>query len=317
MAVTVLSRSRLPRIARPGVLLVALVLGFATFGAGCADRSAPAAEVDGTEPLGIGKEVTVPISAAVTTMVSPGEEPRDLLRPRYAAGTTQEVTLRTDYRIQQQVNDQPARDFSPAALTIPMTARTGADGVDLTVGAVTTPDPALNKAFTSAGGSHAGLGMSDFGAITELRMAPSPDTPNTARAALEQAFYQAVYQSIAFPDQPVGVGAVWTVHQQITGGVTLDQITTATLTSREGDRLTIDLQVNQTPTDNVWELPNDAGELDIDGYVMEGVGSITIDLGMPLPVSGSIEIGGQQTYRDARSVSTLVQTQSTRVSWTE
>ncbi|MFC6011933.1 hypothetical protein [Nocardia lasii] len=317
MAVTVLSGSRLPRFARPGVLLVALVLGFATFGAGCADRSSVSADGDGTEPLGIGKEVTVPITAAVTTLVSPGAEPRELLRPRYAPGATQEVTLRTDYRIQQQVNDQPARDFSPAALTIPMTARAGTDGVDLVLGAVTTPDPALNKAFTAADGSHAGLGMSDLGAITELRLAPSPDTPNNARASLEQAFYQAVYQSIAFPDEPVGVGAVWTVHQKITGGVTLDQIATATLTGREGDRLTIDLQVNQTPTDTVWQLPNDAGSLDIDGYVMEGVGSITIDLGMPLPVSGTIELGGQQTYRDTRSVSTLVQTQSTRISWTE
>ncbi|MEU3015734.1 hypothetical protein [Nocardia asteroides] len=317
MAVTVLSGSRLPRVARPGVFLVALVVGFATFGAGCADRSASPVDGEGTEPLGYGKEVTVPISAAVTTLVSPGDEPRDLLRPRYAAGTTQEVTLRTDYRIQQQVNDQPARDFSPAALTIPMTATAGADGVDLTVGTVTTPDPALNKAFTTADGSHAGLEMSDLGAITELRLAPSPDTPNTARAALEQAFYQAVYRSIAFPDEPVGVGAVWTVHQEITGGVTLDQITTATLTSRDGDRLTIDLQVTQTPTDKVWELPNDAGALDIAGYVMEGTGTITVDLGLPLPVAGAIDVGGQQIYRDERSVSTLVQTQSTRVSWTE
>ncbi|GGK65755.1 hypothetical protein GCM10011591_42470 [Nocardia camponoti] len=299
------------------MLLVAIVLGFATFGAGCADRSSSVAEAEGLEPLGIGKEVTVPITAAVTTLVSAGEEPRSSLRPAYAPGTTQEVTLRTEYHIQQQVNDQPTRDFSPAALTIPMTAKTGANGVDLTVGAVTTPDPALTKAFTSADGSHAGLAMSDLGAITELRMAPSPDTPNAARAALEQAFYQAVYRSIAFPDSPVGVGAVWTVRQQITGGVTLDQVTTATLVAREGDRLTIDLHVTQQPMSEKWTLPNDAGVLDIDSYVMDGVGTITVDLGLPLPVSGSVEVGGQQIYRDARSVSTLVQTQSTRVSWTE
>ncbi|MFC4376026.1 hypothetical protein ACFO5K_18145 [Nocardia halotolerans] len=296
---------------------MALVLGFATFGAGCADRSPSTADAEGLEPLGIGKEVTVPITAAQTTLVSAGDEPRELLRPRYTSGTAQEVTLRTDYRIQQQVNDQPVRDFSPAALTIPMIARAEADGVDLTVGTVTTPDPDLNKAFLSADGSHAGLQVSDLGAITELRLAPSPETPNSARAALEQAFYQAVYQSIAFPDEPVGLGAVWTVHQQITGGVTLDQIATATLVSRDDGRLTIDLEVSQTPTDTVWTLPNDAGALEIEGYVMEGTGTIIVDLGLPLPVSGAIEVGGQQTYRDPRSVSTLVQTQSTRISWTE
>ncbi len=316
---TELSGYRLPRFARPGVLVVALVLGLATFGAGCADRSATAADpgAESTEPLGIGKEVTVPIAATVTTLVSPGEDPRELLRTAYPAGTVQQVTLQTAYHIQQQINTEPLRDFSPPALTIPMTATAGATDVDVTVGDVTSPDPAMSKAVSQADGSHAGLAMSELGAITELRLAPAPDTPNSARAALEQAFYQAVYRSIAFPDAPIGIGAVWTVRQEITGGVALDQVTTATLISRDGNRLTIGLQVGQTPKNKVWALPNDAGSLDITDYEMSGAGTITVDLGLPLPVSGSIEVGGHQAYYDPRSASTVMQNQSTRVTWTE
>nr|WP_308165260.1 hypothetical protein [Nocardia noduli] len=314
---TVLSSPHVPRIARSGVLLVMLAVGLSAFGVGCGDDSDAAVATDGTEPLGIGKEVTVPISASAASIVSPGAEPRAVLRPRYAAGTTQQVTLCTDHRIQQQINDQPVRDFSTPALTIPMTAQAGVEGVDLTIGAVTSPDPSLSKALTAIGGTHAGFDFSDDGAITALRLAPSPDTSNSARAALEQAFYQAVYRSIMFPDEPIGEGAIWTVHQEVDGGVALDQVTTATLTGIDGDRLTIDLHVVQMPKAEVWALPNDAGILDIEDYTMEGTGTITVDLGLPLPVSGSITVGGHQAYRDPRSASNLQQTITTQVTWTE
>ncbi|WSY61173.1 hypothetical protein OH799_34475 [Nocardia sp. NBC_00881] len=314
---TVLSSPHIPRIARSGVLLMVFALGLSAFGVGCGNGAESRSETEGTEPLGIGKEVTVPIPAAVTTVLSTGEEPRSLLRPDYPAGTVQRVTLHTAHRIEQKINEQPMRDFSTPALTIPMTAQTTAEGIDLTLGTVTSPDPTLAKALTNIGGSHAGFDLSDLGAITALRLEPSPDTSNTARSALEQAFYQAVYRSIAFPDQPVGEGAVWTVRQEVTGGVTLDQVTTATLTKRDGDRLTIELNVIQKPKSPAWNLPNNAGTLDIRDYVMQGAGTITVDLGLPLPVSGSITVGGHQAYRDPRSESMLQQTIDTQVSWTE
>nr|WP_245547952.1 hypothetical protein [Nocardia pneumoniae] len=315
---TVLSyHPHLPRTARSGVLLMVLAVGLSAFGVGCADSVESRGEIDGTEPLGLRKEVTVPIPAAVTTVVSAGEEPRSLLRPDYPAGTVQRVTLYTAHHIEQQLDEQPKRDFSTPALTIPMTAQTTSEGIDLTLGSVTSPDPTLSKALTKIGGSHAGFDLTDLGAITALRLEPAPDTSNTARAALEQAFYQAVYRSIAFPDQPVGEGAVWTVRQEVNGGVLLDQVTTATLTERDGDRLTIELHVTQKPKSLVWNLPNNAGTLDIRDYVMQGAGTITVDLGLPLPVAGSITVGGHQAYRDPRSASTLRQTIDTQVSWTE
>ncbi|MEV0360611.1 hypothetical protein AB0H71_31600 [Nocardia sp. NPDC050697] len=295
-----------------------LAVGLSALGVGCGDGGEPGSDRDAaTEPLGYGKEVTVPISAAVTTLVYPGEEPRSPLRPHYAVGTVQRVTLRTDHNIEQIINDQQPRDFSNPEITIPMTAEADADGVDLVLGNVTTDDPVLAKALTDAGGSHAGFEMSELGAITALRLAPSPDTSNTARAALEQAFYQAVYRSVTFPDEPVGVGAMWTVRQEVTGGVLLDQVTTATLTERDGDRITLQLDVSQTPKSAVWSLPNDAGTLQIEDYEMTGSGTITVDLGLPLPVAGSITVGGHQAYRDARSDSVLQQTINTQVSWAE
>ncbi|MBL1077824.1 hypothetical protein JK358_25810 [Nocardia sp. 2] len=293
-----------------------MALALSAFGTGCSDGSETTVEGDGADPLvGIGREVTVPISAVTTTVLEYGAEPRAALRPEVAPGVTQQVTLRTDHHIEQQINAQAVRDFSPPAITIPLTAQAGDDDIELTLGTVTSPDPALAKALLPADGSRAGFDISELGAITALRLAPKPATSDAARAALEQAFYQAVYQSITFPDEPVGVGAVWTVRQQVSGSVPLDQVTTATLTHREGSLLTIRLNVVQTPKTTVWQLPNQAGQLEIVDYLMHGAGDITVDLGLPLPVSGSVEVGGNQTYRDPNSAVTLRQTLRTQVQW--
>ncbi|MCP9619807.1 hypothetical protein NMK54_06470 [Nocardia otitidiscaviarum] len=305
------------RSARPSVLLVVIAVAFSAFGVGCSNRSEATVDVEGAEPAGIGKEVTVPIAAVVTTVLDAGESPRDMLSRSLPTGTTQEVTLRTDHHIVQQINDQAVRDFSPPAVTIPLTALTDEQGCELVLGNVTSSDPVLAKALRPADGSRAGLEMSEYGAITALRLTPNTATSDPARAALEQAFYQAVYQSIAFPRTPVGVGAVWTVRQRVSGSVPLDQVTTATLTDREGDLLTIALDVTQTPKVSEWELPNNAGTLDIVDYLMHGSGVITVDLTKPLPVSGAITVGGNQTYKDPRSSVTLRQTLSTEVQWGE
>nr|WP_306307650.1 hypothetical protein [Nocardia paucivorans] len=314
---TVLSSLPTPRIGRSGVLLMVLALGLSAFGVGCSERGESRGDVDGTEPLGIGNEVTVPIAAAVATVVDPGAEPRTLLRPGYPEGTSQQVTLSTDHSIRQQIDDQPVRDFSTPALTIPMIARAGTRGVELTLGSVTTPDPVLAEALIDVDGLHAGFQLSELGAITALRLEPAPDTSNTARAALEQAFCQAVYRSVMFPDSPVGVGAVWTVRQEVGGGVMLDQVTTATLIERLGNRLTIRLDVTQTPKSDIWDLPAAGGTLNIEDYVMQGTGDITVDLDLPMPVAGAITLGGHQFYRDPRTDTRLRQVIETKVSWGE
>nr|WP_227985337.1 hypothetical protein [Nocardia spumae] len=293
-----------------------LAVTLSALGVGCGDSTEATSDAE-VEPSGFGKEVTMPIAAAVATVVAPGEEPRAPLRPAVPRGTTQQVTLRTDHHIDEQINDQAVRSFSPAAVTIPLTADARSDGVDLVLGTATSTDPGLDHQLLSADGSHAGLEFTELGAITALRMAPAPSTPDAARAAIEQAFYQAVYEAIAFPHDPVGEGAVWTVHQQVSGLVPLDQTTTATLTRRNGNLLTIDLDISQAPKSPTWQLPNNSGALDIVDYLMHGSGTITVDLGLPLPVSGAITIGGNQCYRDPHTDVLVRQDVRTQVQWGE
>ncbi|WP_233225115.1 hypothetical protein [Nocardia sp. MDA0666] len=306
-----------PRAARSGVLLMVLAVTLSALGVGCSDGTEATSDAE-VEPSGFGKEVTLPISAAVATLVTPGEEPHSQLRPAVRPGTSQQVTLRTDHHLEQQIYDGLPNDFSSPTIEIPLTAHAGRDGVDLTVGTATSPDPTLAEQLLHADGSHVGFVMSDAGAITRLSLTTTPDTPEAARAALERALVQVVYHSLTFPAEPVGPHAVWTVHQQVVGDLQpneANQVTTATLTRREGNVLTIALDITQTPKSTEWQLPNNTGSLDIVNYVMRGTGTIVVDLGLPLPVAGSVTIDGGLVYRESHSGGLLRQDISTRVQW--
>ncbi|MFD4293975.1 hypothetical protein ACFWPA_11900 [Rhodococcus sp. NPDC058505] len=277
------------------------------------DGAAPAATVTT-------KETTVPISAISTAVVDAGAEPRQRVQLRPAPGAEQRAVMTTRSDIYQQIADQPQQDLSTPAVTMPLTAVvTGpadpALTVDLTLGELSSPDVVLQDALASSAGSEAGLTVQPSGAVTALRITPDADSRDIARSAIEQAFYQAVYRGVTFPDAEIGVGAVWTMRQQVMSGMVLNQVTTATLRARDGDRLTVDLSVTQTPESPVWDLPGDTGTLSIDTFTMAGTGTLVIDLAAPLPVDGSVTLSGEQTYTDPNSTTRLRQATTNSVRW--
>ncbi|MBO0856104.1 MAG: hypothetical protein J2P18_20330 [Nocardia sp.] len=296
-------------------MVLAVTLSALAVGCGEGPEATSDAEV---EPSGLGKEITMPIAAASARLVSPGSQPRAPLRPAVAPGTSQQVTLRTDHHVEQQINSQAAGNFSAPTVTIPLTASLDHEGIALALGTATSTDPDLAQQLLTADGSHAGFELGDNGAITRFRLATAPDSSESARAALERAFNQAVYNSLVFPNEPVGTGAVWTVRQQISDDLEpngAEQVTTARLTGRTGNLLTIALDVTQTPKSRAWKLPGNGGSLDIVGYAMHGTGTVTVDLGLPLPVSGSVTVLGNQSYRDPRASVLLRQDVRTQVRW--
>lgn len=258
--------------------------------------------------------VSLPVTPVTTTLVDAGAEPRASLVPAYDGDQT--VSLTTRSTVTQQIDDQAVQDFSTPELTLPLTASTSGDQVALRIGTATSADQRLTDALAPAEGSSAGLTVTDSGAVTALSITPSDATQDSARAAIEQALNQAVYRSISFPDGDVGVGAVWTTAQQVISGVTLNQVTTATLKARDGNRITIDIRIDQTPESTTLELPDDAGSLAIDSYTMTGGGTLELDLTKPLPVAGDVTVGGNQQYSDPGGSTVLRQDISDSLRWT-
>lgn len=269
-------------------------------------------------------EVTVPISASTVEVTSHGEEPHEVIRPRLPDGVSQQVTLTTEAQVFQQIDDQPTQDFSSPPITLPLDAvvnqrpedTDGETTVDLTFGDVTSPNERLGLALEASKGAGAGFTIGPTGAITELQLRPNAAAQDIARSAVEQAFYQAAYRTISFPTEAIGVGAQWTIHQRVIGGIALDQTTVATLTARDGNLVTVDYTIDQKPDSPIWNLPNGAGTLNVDRYVMRGSGTVTVDLDLPLPVSGIVTVNGDQQYSDPDGPTRLRQTTSNQVEWT-
>ncbi|MGU3434124.1 hypothetical protein ACNHUS_14020 [Actinomycetes bacterium M1A6_2h] len=280
---------------------------------------------DGSDPPSTAASTTssaaiaLPVAPVTTAVLNPGAEPRAVvtMSPTEA---DQQVTLSTSSTIAQQIGNSPSQDFSTPALTIPLTAKagttTGATVVDLTLGAVTTADGTLASNLGPTEGSGATLTTGATGAVTALSIDPSPDSPDVARSAVEQALNQAVYSAVPFPADPIGVGAQWTVTLEVQSAITLRQVTTATLRSLTDGVATVDVSVIQTPDNPVWTLPDGQGTLNIDSFVMTGQGSVTMDLSRPLPTGGSVSIGGDQVYRDPNSNTILRQNTQNTVAWT-
>ncbi|MFD4368793.1 hypothetical protein [Rhodococcus sp. NPDC058521] len=314
------------KASRSGSCLVAMTLSLATLITACgSDGNADEAA---TPPSGAApSEVTVPISAAQVDVVSDGAEPREIVRHQPPVDATQDSILTTSSQVSQQIDGQPPQDFSSPELTLPLSVRVAdADGsdqeaatdsrtIELVLGDADTPDGTLDGALSHSEGSGVDLTVGPNGAVTALRLQPAADAPDIARSAIEQAFYQAVYRALPFPETPIGVGAQWTVRQQVTSGITLDQTTTATLRAREGNRLTIDIAIDQKPQSDVWMLDGEAGSLNIDQYTMSGNGSMTVDLDKPLPVDGSVSVGGDQHYSDPDGTTRLMQSITNNVEW--
>ncbi|PTR41856.1 hypothetical protein C8K38_11119 [Rhodococcus sp. OK611] len=311
-------RSALPATATARTALVAATLALTSLVSACGSGGDAAPTDVATASA---TEVTVPVSAVTATVLDPGAEPRQRVTVHPPIGSEQHATLTTRSQVYQQIDDQPQQDFSTPELRTPLTATVRGEQsdpaiqVDLTLGSIGTPDPRLSDALKESEGSGAGFTVQPTGAITSLRIAPDPDSRDIARSAVEQAFYQSVYRTVSFPDAEIGIGAVWTLRQQVMSGIALDQVTTATLRERDGDRLTVDVTVTQTPESPVWDLPDKSSRLNIDTYVMTGTGTMVVDLNQPLPVGGDVTVGGHQSYRDPNATTTLRQTITNRVQW--
>lgn len=266
--------------------------------------------------------VSIAIPAVTVTVTDSGAEPRATLAFRTTPQTDQQVSLSTDSSISQTVGDTPPSDQSTPEITLPLTARQPGPGedathtVELTVGTPSSPDATLAAALGKATGSTNVLTIGPNGAISKLTLNPPDALSDAGRAAVEQALRQAVQFAPVLPTTAIGVGAVWSVSQQIDSiGLALRQETVLTLTAVREATITLGVRVTQTPLTPTWTLPNDKGTLDIDTYRMSGEGTLTVDLSKPLPIDGRVQQSGEQVYSQPKSELKLAQTVSNGVAW--
>lgn len=273
--------------------------------------------------------VGLPVDAARVTVQTPGEAERVL---EYAATGEQTVSVEVAEGFNQLVMQAAAVDVQAPAggdvtrLTLPLTGvtdgasqpvegeREATRDVEFTVGQPSPDNLELVDDVRSAEGFRLGWRAEDDGQVSTVRLAAPTEATDEGRALVEQALMKILSLPVIFPEEEVGVGATWSVDTRVTGESTLLQTATYTITGIEGDRVDLDVDVQQRPALGALTM-EDGESLHVLNSNTTSEGSLTVDLGSPLPVDGRVSYTTRVVYGGADSDVRVVQDSTTSLAF--
>ena len=233
-------------------------------------------------------ETSVGISGGVAQDVVPSDDAGfDPQAP--AGGDIMETTL------DLSVQSVPARDAGdgegPASREVELTTRGGGHS-DLALGQEVDANQGFLMRWRAA----------DTGAVSSVKMLPPVDSPERGRQVVERGLLSVMSTTVVFPEEPVGVGAAWTVTGRVTGDAAMVRTTTYTVRSISGDEVQLDVAIEEQPTQQEVRIDNEvAGSLDgatltVASTSTTSQGELTVDLTKPLPVAGQIAATTRLVY---------------------
>ncbi|KAA8746726.1 DUF6263 family protein [Corynebacterium tuscaniense] len=123
------------------------------------------------------------------------------------------------------------------------------------------------------------------GQIEDIKLLPPEGSSDEGRAVIERALLQIISTNPVFPVEPVGVGATWSVETRTLGETNMRRTTTYSLTSRDGNTVTLDVQVQEEPAKKTLNLDGE-DNLTAEEWSTTSQGTITVDLNKLLPIAG-------------------------------
>jgi hypothetical protein len=228
-----------------------------------------------------------------------GDEPRSALRFAPTTGTQEQVelTMRMSMSIAgpglPPMNQDlpPIKQFNRAETIAVADGRitekityekvtVDAAGVDPTVAA------AMQTAMAQLQGFEQTVIYDDRGGIIEGTLDIPEGTDAQLAQTLESLTKTVEQAMVRFPEQPVGIGARWKETSQIAnGGLELEQTGEFTLVARDGDQITIETLITQTPLSTKFTPAGIPAELDILEFDSKGSGRVIYDLTKLMPDS--------------------------------
>jgi hypothetical protein len=141
------------------------------------------------------------------------------------------------------------------------------------------------------------LVYADRGGVIEGNLAIPEDTSAQLAQTFEtmrQTFEQVM---VRFPEPGVGVGATWRQTRGLdNNGIELEQTSQFEIVARDGDLLTLDMQVTQRPLTDKFTPPNKpGGEVSLLQFDSRGGGRIVYDLAQLMPISARTRIATELT----------------------
>lgn len=195
-------------------------------------------------------------------------------------------------------------------------AEQGSRDVEFRLGRARAADLDLTDDIRSAEGFLLGWRATDSGKIPSVRLAAPKEATDEGRAIIEEALMKLLSLPVIFPEEPLGVGAAWSVDTRVTGESTLLQTTTYTVTGIDGDAVDLDVSVQQRPALGALRM-EDGQSLNVLNSNTTSEGRLTVDLRNALPVDGRVSWTTRVVYGGADSDVRVIQDTTTSLAFTE
>ena len=134
------------------------------------------------------------------------------------------------------------------------------------------------------------------GRMTDIETSIPPGAKRMSHEMVDNLRWALIQMTPAFPEEPLGQGAKWTVHQGIEqGGIHINQLTTMEIVKVEGSRVELATNVQQSAAPQPFKNPGTGATLSLS--IVNGVarlngvasGSLTWDLTELAPRAVNIE----------------------------
>lgn len=181
----------------------------------------------------------------------------------------------------------------------------GAQRATVTAREFTSVDELRAAQFATAPGFSVTWARSADGIVRRLSLEAPSTATDAARAGVEIMANAVSDATVAWPSEPIGLGARWTVTRAVDDAVAPTRVVTYELTALDGDEATVSLEVDAPGTADTLTAPAADGgpgvTLEVDDYEVTGGGELTVDLRAPLPVDGTTESSTRAVYVDPDS----------------
>lgn len=266
--------------------------------------------------------VGVKVEAPKVQVLEPGAQPGRELRYQ-DAGSEQHSTL----AISSGFNNSTANDgqFNPQApaggdvFTLKSQANATAElqgdsrSVLVELSGLKIDDLEVASDVATTDGFQAGWFSDNTGKVTSVNFAAPVDANDRGRGIAEEYLRTLVSSQVVFPEQPLGIGAKWSVEARVTLGSTMLQTTTYTLKGMDGDVLELEAEVQRRPAEGAIESGDTA--LKVLGSTTTSKAHLRVDLHQPLPTSGDVAATTRVVYGQDASPLRVVQDFTTAVKY--
>ncbi|HMT51039.1 MAG TPA: hypothetical protein PKC36_12920, partial [Dietzia sp.] len=201
---------------------------------------------------------------------------------------------------------EPRTDETPEqTLTVEGRSEPDVDGAQratVTAREFTSVDELRAAQFATAPGFTVTWTRSADGIVRGLSLEAPAEATDAARAGVEITANAVSDATVAWPTEPIGVGARWTVTRAVDDAVAPTRVVTYRLTALDGDVATVSLEMTAPEPAATLDAPAADGgpgvTLAVDAYEVTGSGELTVDLRAALPVEGTTESSTRAVYVD-------------------